>query len=71
MHNLKNKSLIIYKHQNISEAITKITKSKIKILFVVDKKNKLIGSISSGDLRRSIRKNKSGESVAYVHEGLC
>lgn len=57
MHNLKNKSLIIYKHQNISEAITKITKSKIKILFVVDKKNKLIGSISSGDLRRSIRKN--------------
>ena len=45
MHNLKNKSLIIYKHQTISEAITKITKSKIKILFVVDKKNKLIGSI--------------------------
>ena len=69
MHNLKNKSLIIYKHQNISEAITKITKSKIKILFVVDKKNKLIGSISSGDLRRSIRKkidlNQSVEKIMF------
>ena len=56
MHNLKNKSLIIYKHQNISEAITKITKSKIKILFVVDKKNKLIGSISSGDFKDNRKK---------------
>ena len=56
MYNLKNKSPVIYKNKNISEAITKITKSKIKILFVVDKNNKLLGSISSGDLRRSIRK---------------
>jgi dTDP-glucose pyrophosphorylase len=56
MYNLKNKFPIIHKDQNISEAITKITKSKIKILFVVNKKNKLLGSISSGDLRRSIRK---------------
>ena len=55
MYNLKNKFPIIHKDQNISEAITKITKSKIKILFVVNKKNKLLGSISSGDLRRSIR----------------
>lgn len=53
---MKKKFPVIKKNQNISEAIIKIAKSKIKILFVVDKKNKLLGSISSGDLRRSIRK---------------
>lgn len=46
---------IIYKDSNISDAIKIIQKSKIKLLFVVDKKKKLLGSISSGDLRRSIR----------------
>ena len=56
MHHLKKNFPTIYNDQNISEAITKITKSKIKILFVIDKKNKLLGSISSGDLRRSISK---------------
>ena len=69
MYNLKKKFPIIYKNKSISEAITQITKSKIKILFVVDKKNKLIGSISSGDLRRSIRKkidlNQSVEKIMF------
>ena len=37
---------VFYKNQSISEAITQITKSKIKILFVVDKKNKLKTKIS-------------------------
>jgi len=69
MHNLRKNFPIIHKDQNISEAITKITKSKIKILFVVDKTNKLLGSISSGDLRRSIRKkidlNQSVEKIMF------
>jgi len=56
MYNLKKNSPIIYKDQSISKAIIKIRKSKTKVLFVVNKKNKLLGSISSGDLRRSIRK---------------
>ena len=56
MYDLKKNSLIIHKDQKIFQAIDKIIKSKIKILFVVDKKNKLLGSVSSGDLRRSIRK---------------
>jgi dTDP-glucose pyrophosphorylase len=56
MHNLKKNSLIILKDQKIFEAIDKIIKSQKKILFVVDKKNKLLGSVSSGDLRRSIGK---------------
>lgn len=57
MHSLKKiNSLIISKDQKIYQAIDKINKSKIKILFVVDKKNRLLGSISSGDIRRSIVK---------------
>jgi dTDP-glucose pyrophosphorylase len=69
MHNLKKNFPIIYRDQNISEAITKISKSKIKILFVVNRKNKLLGSISSGDLRRSIRKkidlNQSVKKIMF------
>ena len=69
MYNLKKNSLIIYKDQKIYEAIYKITKSKSKILFVVDKTNKLLGSISSGDLRRSIRKkvdlNQSVKKIMF------
>ena len=33
-----------------------IKQKMIKILFVVDKRNKLLGSVASGDLRRSIGK---------------
>ena len=56
MHNLKKNSPIIHKDQKIFKAINRLIKSKVKILFVVDLKNKLLGSVASGDLRRSIRK---------------
>ena len=57
MYSLKKiNSLVLSKDHKIFQAINKINASKIKILFVVDKKNKLLGSISSGDIRRSIRK---------------
>ena len=69
MYNLKKNSPIIDKYKNISDAINKITNSKIKILFVVDRSNKLLGSISSGDLRRSIRKridlNQSVQKIMF------
>jgi dTDP-glucose pyrophosphorylase len=54
MYNLNKNLPIIHKDKKIFHAIDKITKSRIKILFVVDEKKKLLGSISSGDLRRSI-----------------
>jgi predicted transcriptional regulator len=55
MHILKNiNKILIYNDQKISDAIAKINSSNIKILFVVNKKKKLLGSVSSGDLRRSI-----------------
>ena len=56
MYNLKEKKIIVNADCKIIDAIKKINASKVKILFVIDKKKKLIGSISSGDIRRSIRK---------------
>ena len=56
MHNLNKNLPIIHKDKKVFHAIEKITKSRIKILFIVDEKKKLLCSISSGDLRRSILK---------------
>ena len=56
MYNLKDKKFIIFENQKILEAIKRINLLKKKILFVVNAQNKLVGSISSGDIRRSIRK---------------
>ena len=69
MYNLKKNFPIIHKDQKIFQAINKIIKSKIKILFVVNKKNKLLGSVASGDLRRSIGKkidmNEKVEKIMF------
>jgi|TARA_B100001063_G_C16778058_1_gene567529 dTDP-glucose pyrophosphorylase len=53
------KKFIIFSNQTIREALLKIDKNGKKSLIVVDKKNKLIGSISDGDIRRHILKNSS------------
>ncbi len=75
MHTISKNSPIIHKDQNISEAITRITRSKIKMLFVVDNSNKLLGSVSSGDLRRSIRKridlNQSVQKIMFKKPMYC
>ena len=44
--------------QTITDAISKLNRSKFKILFIVDKKKSLIGSITDGDVRRTIIKKK-------------
>ena len=57
MHFLKKYNSLILSHdQKIYQAIDKINNLKIKILFVVDKKNIILESIYSGDIRRSISK---------------
>jgi len=53
------KKFIIFNNQTIREALLKIDKNGKKSLIVIDKKNKLIGSISDGDIRRHILKNNS------------
>tara|TARA_Y100000591_G_scaffold308797_1_gene309503 strand:+ start:181 stop:1227 length:1047 start_codon:yes stop_codon:yes gene_type:complete len=55
----KIKDLQVNKNENITKAIEKINLSKIKILFVVDEINRLVGSITDGDIRRTILKKKN------------
>ena len=48
------KSLFISDSKNLKEAISKLNKSGKKILFVKNKKNKILGSLSDGDIRTSL-----------------
>ena len=54
----KIKDLQVNKNESITKAIEKINLSKIKIIFVIDDANKLIGSITDGDIRRVLLKKK-------------
>ena len=46
-----------FKPKSIKKALHQISKTGQKSLVVVDKNNKLLGTLSDGDLRRSILKN--------------
>ena len=54
----QNKSIIISSNKNLKFVIDKLNKNQIKTCFIL-KEKKLIGSISDGDIRRSILKNIS------------
>ena len=51
------KKLLIKSNKTIKKALDQISKTGHKSLVVVDKNNKLLGTLSDGDLRRSILKN--------------
>lgn len=53
----------------IKDAMEKITKNKVRIIFVVDENNILLGSLSDGDLRRYLLKN--GNEAFDVPINLC
>ena len=50
---------LIKKNKKILDALTKLDKLKVKILFVIDNQNTLLGSLSEGDIRRSLIKGKN------------
>ena len=50
--NEKFKENVIQANKSIKEAIIKLSSLEIKNLLVVDHKNKFLGSITDGDLRR-------------------
>lgn len=56
---MKNSSLIIYPNQTIKVAFKLLNVSGKKCLFVVDKKKKILGTLTDGDIRKAILKNKS------------
>ena len=47
-----------------NQILKKINSNAKGVVFVVDKKNKLIGSISDGDIRRAILKNKLTKNIS-------
>ena len=49
----------ISEQNSVIQAINKLNKNNIKIVFVVNKNNQLIGTITDGDIRRSFLKNKN------------
>ena len=52
------KDLLIDRNSTIKEALSQISKKGIRCLVVVDTLNKMMGSLSDGDIRRSILKGK-------------
>ena len=61
--NKKIKKFIIYKDKTLRDALNVIDKNGQKTCFVLDKNQKLLGSITDGDIRRKIL--KSGIGIKY------
>ena len=59
------KQNIISDDLTLSQVIIKISKVKIKTLFVINRKKKIVGTISDGDIRRGILKYKKLEVKIY------
>jgi dTDP-glucose pyrophosphorylase len=58
---MQNKNIIKYNSQTLYEVIKLLNKLERSILIFVDAKNKLIGTLTDGDIRRGLLKNKSLE----------
>ena len=56
------KKIIIYEKSTIEHAIKKLSKTGIQIIIVCNKQNKLVGTITDGDVRRGLLKRYSLET---------
>jgi len=54
MNEEKNKKFLIQQETSIKEAMLHLTQEGIKILFIMDNDQKLIGTLTDGDIRRGI-----------------
>jgi len=59
----KSKLYLLNENKSISDAIKKLQISKIKTLIVINKKKKLIGTVTDGDIRRGILKGYNGSDA--------
>ncbi|GAB4461224.1 MAG: nucleotidyltransferase family protein [Bacteroidales bacterium] len=60
-------SILINKNASVKDALKQLDKNEEKILFIVEDDNKLIGSLTDGDIRRWILKDGSvNEKVSEV-----
>ena len=54
MEKTKLRSLLISTHQTIKRAMQELNETSEKILFVVDENDKLLGTVTDGDIRRGL-----------------
>ena len=62
---MKNADLIVEKNQSIKIAMEKILINDLRIVFVVENK-KIIGSLSEGDILRSVFFKKNLENPVHI-----
>lgn len=62
MKNLNLKKYLISSRANIKQTIIQINKFGLKLVCVVEKNNRLIGTVSDGDVRRGLIKNLTLEN---------
>jgi len=66
-------NLLIKDNLSLLDTMVAINKNKFKTILVIDKNNKLIGSITDGDIRRAILKgiNLNDTSLSLVYNQNC
>lgn len=57
-----DKNIFIYEFETIKDSLKKLSNTGHRTLLVIDAKNKLLGTLTDGDIRRYILKGKSLES---------
>lgn len=68
---MKNK-IFIKEDLNIKECFKKLNKTAKKTLVVIDNKNKLLGTLSNGDLRKALLKGKNLKSkIKQIYKKNC
>ena len=61
---IKNQSFILQENSSILEVVSNLSKTGYLICCIVDKSNKLLGSITDGDIRRGLLAGKTMEDSA-------
>ena len=66
---MQKNNYIIKNFNTISQALKKMDKFSIRTLLVVDKKNQYLGTLASGDIRRSlIKKTKLSSKIEKIYK---
>ena len=61
--------ICLLSNSTIEEALSVINSGAVKIALVVDEENKLLGTLSDGDVRRGLLNKKSmGDTISDVYQ---
>lgn len=72
MNNKDLSYLLVYKNNTIIETMSLIDANSKGMLFVIDKNNKLLGTITDGDIRRAILSgHRLNENISQIYNKNC